>query len=87
MQELDRRKALAITPLWRLGFRPFFLGGCLFALLAVPLWLAAFSGWLGGWQPAGGRPGRAPAGRVVRFGPAAPAGRSRSAPQTRENRR
>lgn len=45
MQVLDRRKALAITPLWRLGFRPFFLGGGLFALLAVPLWLAA-GGWL-----------------------------------------
>ena len=54
MQVLDRRKALAITPLWRLGFRSFFLGGCLFALLAVPLWLAAFSGWLDEWQPAGG---------------------------------
>ncbi|MCG4453091.1 MULTISPECIES: NnrS family protein [unclassified Pseudomonas] len=54
MQVLDRRKALAITPVWRLGFRPFFLGGCLFALLAVPLWLAAYSGWIGEWQPAGG---------------------------------
>ncbi|MDA7086440.1 NnrS family protein [Pseudomonas sp. SA3-5] len=54
MQVLDRRKALAIAPVWRLGFRPFFLGGCLFALLAVPLWLAAYSGWLGEWQPAGG---------------------------------
>ncbi|MDM8349998.1 NnrS family protein [Pseudomonas sp. sp1636] len=54
MQVLDRRKALAISPLWRLGFRPFFLGGCLFALLAIPLWLAAYSGWMGEWQPAGG---------------------------------
>ena len=54
MQVLDRRKALSIHPLWRLGFRPFFLGGCLFALFAVPLWLAALSGWLGEWQPAGG---------------------------------
>ncbi|MGV8844608.1 MAG: NnrS family protein [Pseudomonas sp.] len=54
MQVLDRRKAMAITPLLRLGFRPFFLGGCLFALLAVPLWLLAWGGGLGGWQPAGG---------------------------------
>lgn len=54
MQVLDRRKALSIHPLWRLGFRPMFLGGCLFALFAVPLWLAALSGWLGEWQPAGG---------------------------------
>lgn len=54
MQVLDRRKALSIHPLWRLGFRPFFLGGCLFALFAVPLWLAALSGWLGEWHPAGG---------------------------------
>jgi len=54
MQVLDRRKAMAITPLLRLGFRPFFLGGCLFALLAVPLWLLALGGGLGGWQPAGG---------------------------------
>lgn len=54
MLVLDRRKALAIPPLWRLGFRPLFLGAGVFALLAVPLWLAALSGGLGGWQPAGG---------------------------------
>ncbi len=54
MHVLDRRKALAIAPLWRLGFRPFFLGGCLFALLAVPLWLLALTGSPLGWQPAGG---------------------------------
>lgn len=52
MQVLDRRKAMAITPLLRLGFRPFFLAGCAFALLAVPLWLLALGGWV--WQPAGG---------------------------------
>lgn len=54
MQVLDRRKAMAILPLWRLAFRPFFLAGCVLALLAVPLWLAVFSGRLSGWQPAGG---------------------------------
>lgn len=54
MQVLDRSKALAITPLLRLGFRPFFLAGGIFALLAVPLWLSALSGGLGHYQPAGG---------------------------------
>ncbi|MCJ8202822.1 NnrS family protein [Pseudomonas sp. RGM2987] len=54
MQVLDRRKAMAILPLWRLAFRPFFLAGCVLALLAVPLWLAVFSGQLSAWQPAGG---------------------------------
>ncbi|WP_460124141.1 NnrS family protein [Pseudomonas sp. S2_C03] len=54
MQVLERSKALAIPPLLRLAFRPFFLGGCLLALLAIPLWLAAFSGSIVNWQPAGG---------------------------------
>ncbi|MEG1039455.1 MAG: NnrS family protein [Pseudomonas sp.] len=54
MQVLDRRKALAITPVLRLAFRPFFLAGCGLALVAVPLWLFALSGALGDWQPAGG---------------------------------
>ena len=54
MQVLERSLALAIAPLWRLGFRPFFLGGALFALLAMAAWVAALSGWLvlqplGGW--------------------------------------
>lgn len=44
MQLLDRQQALAIAPLWRLGFRPFFLAGALFALLAVALWSAALHG-------------------------------------------
>ncbi|VVO21021.1 NnrS family protein [Pseudomonas fluorescens] len=54
MQVLDRRKAMAIAPLLRLAFRPFFLAGCLLAVLAIPLWLAAFSGSMADWQPAGG---------------------------------
>ena len=54
MQVLERSRALAIAPLWRLGFRPFFLGGALFALLAMAAWVVALSGWLvlqplGGW--------------------------------------
>lgn len=44
MQLLDRQQALAIAPLWRLGFRSFFLAGALFALLAVALWAAALHG-------------------------------------------
>lgn len=54
MQVLDRRKAMAIPPLFRLAFRPFFLGACLLAVLAIPLWLFALSGATGTWQPAGG---------------------------------
>jgi uncharacterized protein involved in response to NO len=54
MQVLERRAALAIVPLLRLAFRPFFLAGCVLALLVVPLWLTALQGALGDWQPAGG---------------------------------
>ncbi|WP_443191629.1 NnrS family protein, partial [Pseudomonas indica] len=45
---------MAIPPVLRLGFRPFFLGGAAYALIAVPLWLLALGGLLPGWQPAGG---------------------------------
>lgn len=44
MQLLDRKQALAIAPLWRLGFRPLFLGGTLFGLLAIALWAALLQG-------------------------------------------
>ena len=44
MQLLDRKRALAIAPFWRLGFRPFFVTGALFALLAVALWAAVLHG-------------------------------------------
>ncbi|MCU7247494.1 NnrS family protein [Pseudomonas koreensis] len=54
MQVLERSKALAIPPLLRLAFRPFFLAGGLLAVVAIPLWLAAFSGAVANWQPAGG---------------------------------
>ena len=49
MQVLDRRKAMSITPLFRLAFRPFFLGACVLATLAIPLWLLALGGPLGAW--------------------------------------
>jgi uncharacterized protein involved in response to NO len=29
-------------PLWRLGFRPFYLAAAVFAALAIPLWMAAY---------------------------------------------
>lgn len=54
MQLTERKQALAIAPLWRLGFRPFFLFGALFALLAVGFWGAALQGLGGLVQPAGG---------------------------------
>ena len=33
-------------PLLRLGFRPFYLGAAVFAVLAVPAWVAVLLGWL-----------------------------------------
>ena len=42
------------APLWRLGFRPFFLGGAGFALLAVALWAATYLGLAPGFAPRGG---------------------------------
>jgi uncharacterized protein involved in response to NO len=33
-------------PLWRLGFRPFYLVAAVFAALAVPLWMARYYGWI-----------------------------------------
>lgn len=51
---IDKRKAMAIAPILRLGFRPFFLLGTLLAALAIPLWIASLQGWalptpIGGW--------------------------------------
>ena len=54
MQVVDRRKALSIPPIWRLAFRPFFLGGSLFAVLAIPLWIAGWTGVWPGLKPTGG---------------------------------
>jgi uncharacterized protein involved in response to NO len=33
-------------PLWRMGFRPFYLLAALFAALSIPLWIAQYYGWL-----------------------------------------
>lgn len=38
----------AITPLLRLGFRPFYLLGAAFAVIAVPMWMARYYGHLPG---------------------------------------
>ncbi|MET1077643.1 MAG: NnrS family protein [Pseudomonas sp.] len=54
MQILDKRKALGITPLLRLSFRPFFLLGALLAALAIPLWVLALQGDAGFRAPLGG---------------------------------
>lgn len=55
MQVIDKNKAMAIPPIFRLGFRPFFLLSAILAFLAVPVWIGAFlDGWTltaptGGW--------------------------------------
>lgn len=40
------RRTVAGHPLWRLGFRPFYLLAALFGVLAIPLWMAQYFGWL-----------------------------------------
>ncbi|MFJ4430730.1 NnrS family protein [Pseudomonas sp. NPDC089395] len=54
MQILDARKAMRVPPLFRLGFRPFFLLGSLLALVAIPLWITALLGMQALPQPMGG---------------------------------
>ena len=43
----------APVPLWRLGFRPFFLFGSAFAVVALLLWSLALSGHGGNCNPLG----------------------------------
>lgn len=43
----------ALFALWRLGFRPFYLVASIFAALAIPLWVAEYTGWLTGSYIAG----------------------------------
>ena len=45
-QILDSQKEERIVPLFRLGFRPFFLLGALFSCLAMLGWLGQLNGWL-----------------------------------------
>ncbi len=42
----ERYRAYRGLPLFSMGFRPFFLFAALWAAIAVPLWIAAFAGWL-----------------------------------------
>ena len=51
---VDRKALLTIPALWRLGFRPFFLGGALFALIGIAAWAAVLLGVLPAWEPLGG---------------------------------
>lgn len=37
---VDRKKELSVPPLFRLGFRPFFLLGSIYAVIAIALWVA-----------------------------------------------
>jgi uncharacterized protein involved in response to NO len=42
----EPKRTLAGHPLWRLGFRPFYLVAAIFAALAIPLWMARYFGLL-----------------------------------------
>lgn len=44
MQITDLKKEQEITPLLRLGFRPFFLSGAIFSIIAIILWLLMYKG-------------------------------------------
>ena len=50
----DNRVALAIVPILRLAFRPFFLFGALFSMLCIAWWVFAWS-FPVDWTPYGGR--------------------------------
>ena len=53
MQITDLQKEQKITPLLRLGFRPFFLGGAIFSIVAITLWLLLYRGTIA-FTPLGG---------------------------------
>jgi len=53
MQITDLQKEDKILPLFRLGFRPFFLGGAIFSLFAISLWLLFLRGTIS-FSPLGG---------------------------------
>jgi len=44
MQITDNTKEQRILPLFRLAFRPFFLGAAIFSIIALTLWVASLSG-------------------------------------------
>lgn len=49
----QRGPQVSITPIWRLGFRPFYLLGAAFAVIAVPMWMASYYGHLPGLKNVG----------------------------------
>lgn len=53
MQITDLETEQKITPLLRLGFRPFFLSGAIFSVVAITLWLLMYKGTIS-LQPVGG---------------------------------
>ena len=53
MQITDLKKEQEITPLLRLGFRPFFLSGAVFSIIAIILWLLMYKGTIN-LSPLGG---------------------------------
>ena len=53
MQITDLQQEQKITPLFRLGFRPFFLGGAIFSILTLLLWVLMLKGKIG-FAPLGG---------------------------------
>ena len=53
MQITDLKKEQKIPPFFRLGFRPFFLGGALFSIVPIILWLLILRGTLP-FSPLGG---------------------------------
>lgn len=53
MQITDLNKEQQIAPLFRLGFRPFFLAGAVFSVIAILLWLLLYRGAIN-FQPLGG---------------------------------
>ncbi|MDR3086585.1 MAG: NnrS family protein [Azoarcus sp.] len=52
----EPRQTDPVFPLWRLGFRPFFLFGALFGIVGVVLWIFFYADWLPvlPWEPLGG---------------------------------
>ena len=42
------RAQRSTSPVWRLGFRPFYLAAAILAALAIPLWMAHYLGWTHG---------------------------------------
>jgi len=44
MQITDLKEEQKILPIFRLGFRPFFLGGSIFSIIAITLWLLIYKG-------------------------------------------